>query len=788
MHWLVPFGRNKQFVGRHSQLEELLAKLDPEDLEDCCQRVAIAGLGGVGKTQIALEAAFRIQKASPDCSVFWVSATSAASFEKGFHDIGQALQICGINEDKADIKSLVKAFLSQEIAGRWLLIIDNADDVEMLYSRANESDESSGSHALADYLPFSQKGSILFTTRNREAAVKQAGVDVVIVQEMSEGDSQELLQTSLIDKGLIGGKDIIAKLLDNLTHLPLAIKQAAAYMNQNSMSIFDYLGLYEANDEDLIHLLSADFEDQGRYREVKNPIVSTWLISFHQISSRNPLAEEYLYFMSCVAQQDIPRSLLPPATKRKELEAIGTLKAYAFITNRDGQDSYDIHRLVQIAVRNCLKTRNELSLWSGRALMQVAKVFPYPKHENRATWTIYLPHAQSVLSFQEYSGDFEESQQDLLFNVGECFQIRGKYAEAEGMYRQTLELMEKALGQEHPSMLASMNSLAIVLRGQGKYKEAERMHQRALELSEKVLGQEHPDTLCSMNNLALVLRRQGKYKEAEQMHQRALELSEKVLGQEHPDTLCSMNNLALVLDSQGKYKEAERMHQWALELREKVLGREHPSTLGSMDNLALVLRHQGKYKEAERMHQWALELREKVLGREHPSTLDSMDNLALVLRHQGKYKEAERMHRRALELREKVLGQEHPDTLCSMNNLALVLDSQGKYKEAERMHQRALELREKLLGQEHPDTLCSMNNLALVLDIQGRCEEAEGMHRRTLELREKVLGREHPSTLGSLDNLALVLRSHGKSEEAERMFCAERHEQPKTSATELAQV
>ena len=132
MYWLVPFGRNKQFIGRHSQLEELFAKLNPEDSEDSCQRVAIAGLGGVGKTQIALEAAFRIQKSSADVSVFWISATSTATFEKGFLDIGQALQIPGINEDKADVKSLVKTFLSQESAGRWLLIIDNADDVVIL--------------------------------------------------------------------------------------------------------------------------------------------------------------------------------------------------------------------------------------------------------------------------------------------------------------------------------------------------------------------------------------------------------------------------------------------------------------------------------------------------------------------------------------------------------------------------------------------------------------------------------------------------------------------------------
>jgi hypothetical protein len=268
--------------------------------------------------------------------VFWISATSTASFEKGFHDIGQALRVPGINEDKADVKSLVKRFLSQESAGRWLLIIDNADDMDVLYTRANESIESSSSPALADYLLFSRKGSILFTTRNLEAAVKQAEVDVIIVSEMSKGESQELLQTSLIDKSLMEGEDVIAKLLDNLTYLLLAIKQAAAYINKNAMSVFDYVGLYEATNEDLIHLLSAEFEDQGRYREVKNPIASTWLISFRQISSRDPLAKEYLCFMSCVAQQDIPRSLLPLATKHKAFYLLQTDQPRVLLRRESG--------------------------------------------------------------------------------------------------------------------------------------------------------------------------------------------------------------------------------------------------------------------------------------------------------------------------------------------------------------------------------------------------------------------------------------------------------------------
>ena len=688
----------------------------------------------MGKTQIALEAAFRMKKASPDRSVFWISAISTTSFEKSYRDIGQVLEIPGIIEDKADVKVLVKTFLSQESAGRWLLIIDNADDVEMLYDRADESNESSGSPALADYLPFSRKGSILFTTRNLEAAAKEAGVNVIILREMSESDSQKLLETSLINNSLTEGKDVTANLLDNLTHLPLAIKQAAAYMNKNMMSVSEYLALYEGNDDDLLHLLSEEFEDQGRYREVKNPIASTWLISFRQISSRDQLAEEYLCFMSCVAQQDIPLSLLPPATKLKQLEAIGTLSSYAFITKRNGQDSYEIHRLVQIAMHNWLKTKGQMSLWSGKALIQVVKVFPFPEHENRATWTTYLPHAQRVLSFQEYFGNLEESHRELLSNVGWCFKVNGKYAEAEQMLRQTLMLKEKVLDKEHPSTLGSMNNLAIVLGIQGKYEEAEQMHRQTLMLMKKMLGEKHPSTLDSMNNLAIVLRSQGKYEEAEQMHRQTLELKKKVLGKEHPDTLDSMNNLAIVLDSQGKYEEAEQMHRQTLTLRKKVLGKEHLNTLMSMRNLAAVLHSQEKYEETKQMHRQTLELRKKMLGKEHPDTLVSMNNIAVVLHNQEKYEEAEQMHRQTLELRKKMLGKEHSDTLVSMNNLAAVLHNQEKYEEAEQMHRQTLMLRKKMLRKEHPDTLGSMKNLTSTLQQQGKCEEAEQMHRQTSEL------------------------------------------------------
>jgi tetratricopeptide (TPR) repeat protein len=675
VHWYVPFGQNSKFIGREEYLREIITALTPEEFERDCQRVAITGLGGVGKTQIALEAAFRIRDKHPDCSVFWISAVNVPSFDAGFLEICRQFKVPGIDEDKADVKSLAKAYLSQETAGRWLLIIDNADDLDMLYKSVKESDGNVSSPALAEYLPFSRKGSILFTTRNHKAAIYQAGSNVVTVKEMTDSDSLQILETSLIEKGKALIEDDAKKLVRHLTNLPLAIKQAAAFINQNKMTISNYLELYESSalsDQRLIKLLSIDFEDHGRYRSVQNPIISTWLISFLEIQKSDPLAARYLYIMSCVAQRDIPRCLLPSASKFDEIQAIGTLKAYAFITELEDRNSFDIHRLVQLAARNWLKTRGELFQRSGDTLKQVSRIFPFFEHENKNVCIAYLPHAQYVLTFQDFPEDSQESLRVLLYNIGVYFFQTGKYKEAEEFHRRTLELNKQVLGEGHPVTLASMSNLAIVYGQQGEYAKAETLQQQTLELKKQVLGENHPDTLASISNLSIVYGQQGEYVKAETLQQQALELNKQVLGEGHPDTLGSMSNLAMVYQGQGKYIEAETLLQQALELRKQALGEDHPDTLGSMNNLAVVYQGQGKYIEAETLQQQALELKKQALGEDHPDTLASINNLAVVYRGQGKYIEAETLLQQALELRNQALGEDHPVTLASKSNLALV--------------------------------------------------------------------------------------------------------------------
>ena len=625
---VLPFSRNKEFVGRQSQLNRLMTILYTDTEEDC-QRAALVGLGGAGKTQIALEFAFRVQELSPGYSVFWVRASDATSFESAYREIGRQLKIPGLDNDEADVKALVKASLSSESSGKWIMIVDNADDFEILYSKADERTES---HALHECLPFSRLGAIIFTTRDREAATRYAGSNVITIEEMDDRESRDLLQNGLQNKRLVEDEDNTTKLLKLLVNLPLAVMQAVAYLNAKSLTIAEYLQIYEESSDSVIKLLSKDFDDRRRYSDMKNPIATTWLISFEQIQLRDPLAAEYMAFMSCINTQDIPQDLLLDAPRFEKIEAIGTLIAFGFIKERISGESYDMHRLVHIAMQSWLKLNDKLMSWNEMTLKHIGVTFPRPKYTNKTVWTRHLPHAEHIITSTKFYGGLEKSRRGLCRKVGESLRLMGHYEEAEQMYRQTLQLSKIVSGAEHPDTIRCMGDVASILSKRRKSTEAEELYRQLLPLAKEVLGAEHLITHRCINSYASVLADQGKYVEAEEMYRQTLQLVEEVLGTEHPSTLRRIDNLASELGDQGKYIEAEEMHRRALQLREKVIGGEHPDTLSTMNNLAVMIDYLGQYAEAEELHKHTVELQERVLGTQHPHTLESKETLAQLQR------------------------------------------------------------------------------------------------------------------------------------------------------------
>ncbi|GFF40290.1 hypothetical protein IFM58399_05871 [Aspergillus lentulus] len=614
-HYMVPLGRNPRFVGRQNEftrLEELIM------MKDGPRKVAITGLGGVGKTQVALELAYRIRERDTECSIFWLACTSYEVMEQAYLNIAQTV---GLHDVKpAEVKEQVKRYLSSEQAGKWLLIFDNADDMEMWLS-----DDRPGP-ALEDCLPQSEQGRILFTTRNRKLAVELTSSNIIPIPDVDEDTAIKILERSLVDTGLLQDHPTAVAILEKLVFLPLAITQASAYINKNGLSLSTYSALLEEHEPEVVELLSEDFKDEGRYKDLQNPVITTWLISFKQIQRQDQLAADLLSFMACINPRNIPQSLLPmPKSRKRGIDALGLLNAYAFINSQD--TSLNLHRLVHIAARNWLKKNTLFSHWIQRAADQMRKVFPDDHHTNRGLWREYLPHALSLAYEDVFTAQWKEYI-DLIQNIADCLFEDGRWNEAEVLYTELIRIKQEETGPNHPSALSSMANLALTYWKQGRLNEAEKLGLQVLEMRKTMLGAEHSDTLMAMSNLALTYWAQERWDEAEKLVLQVLEMRKTVLGAEHPDTLISMAHLASIYWAQEKWDEAEKLELQVLEMRKIVLGAEHPDTLAGMHNLAYTWKSQGKLQEALALVGKCSELHNKTLGPNHPDAISSSRDLS----------------------------------------------------------------------------------------------------------------------------------------------------------------
>jgi tetratricopeptide (TPR) repeat protein len=659
---MVPFDRNHRFTGRESQLSQLQEMLFTKDQSI---KIAVIGLGGVGKTQLVLELIYRVREKYKSCSVIWIPAMNMERLNQAYRDAAEQLRIPGFENNKSDIKRLMKDHLSKESVGQWVLVFDNADNIDM-WTKSPEK----GGVALIDCLPRSKRGFIIFTTRDRKAAIKLTPQSVIKVPEMDEETATQLLQRYLLNKDLVHNEHDTNTLLTHLTHLPLAVIQAAAYINKNGITLWSYLSLLAEQEEEVVKLLSEEFEDDGRYHNVKNPVATTWLISFEEICRRDPLAAELLSFIACVEPKDVPQSLLPPSpSRKKEMDAIGTLDAYSFITKHSADEAFDIHRLVHLAIRGWLRKERVLLQWTEKAVTRLNDVLLHSDHRNRSIWRRYLSHARYALGSNliNYSG---ENRVSLAWKFAMCLFIDGRFTEAEVPFAEVSETMKRVLGAEHPDTLTSMANLASMYQYQARWKEAEELDVQVLETRRRVLGAEHPDTLTSMNNLASTYRKQGRWKEAEELFVQVIETSRSVLCADVPSTLTSVVNLASTYQNQRRWKDTEELEVQVLETMKKVLGTEHPDTLTSTSDLALTYGYQGRWKEAEELDVQLLETRRRVLGVEHPDTLTSMNNLAHTWKSQKRHPEALKLMEETVELHARVLGVDHPDCVSSSAVLA----------------------------------------------------------------------------------------------------------------------
>ncbi|KAE8151308.1 hypothetical protein BDV25DRAFT_138934 [Aspergillus avenaceus] len=498
-HYVIPSIMNRKFTGREEILERLKQKLF---FKKGTPEIALFGLGGVGKTQVALQLATWVKENMPKISIFWAPALSKESFEQACTEIVSELHIRKVS-DQESVMETVRRHLSSEAAGQWLLIVDNADDQNMLFGDGTRS-------GLHEYFPRSEGGVIMLTSRFREIATSFASKDVLELREMVPQEAASLLRNLLIEN-LCEDQAATEELLKELTWLPLAIHQAAAYMNSNNVPTSRYLEM-QRTEAGKARLLSKQYPDTTRYRGMQNAVAATWLISFERIQESSPEAIEILEFMSFMEAKAIPRSMLPWLGSDEQMEsAIGTLSGYAFVTKREGGNMFDMHSLVQLAMRLWMKEEGDTCSTVEKTTRHMESVFPYGKWENRDVWRAYLPHAVGLVRNHE-ANVFEKYE--ILCKVGKCFLVDGRVREAVTCLEEDVQWREAHYDEDDPDRLYSQHELAIAYQSDGKVKQAVQLLEHVVKIRRNILDESHPARLTSEHNLAGAYLADGQIKQA----------------------------------------------------------------------------------------------------------------------------------------------------------------------------------------------------------------------------------------------------------------------------------
>ena len=663
----VQYERNPYFMGRDDLLKAIRHKILDERLKGYKHRIALFGLGGIGKTQIALEYCFRY-KQNYDF-IFWMSSADETRLLSSFAEVARLTGNVNTTSHQSP-DDLAQVVLRWSLSkGKWLFIFDNLDDISIVKG----------------YLPTTHSsGHVLITTRNKNCdGIPAEGLEIT---QMNLSDSVSLLLTrsNLQDDPREAVRVEAGRIVDELGHLPLAIEQAAAYI-RNSQDILEYLPTYRQNRKNLLH-----DKPKGNY-SYQESVGTTWKMSLDRLETNSIKLMKLLAFLN-------PDEILIEFLKagntglHSELKLIvnndfflrqsfGDLESYSLIRVWDEGRKITIHRLVQYVIRDDLDPQVHSHMFTQ--IVQLAlSAFPDPLKsiDNRRICRRYRSQVTAILNnLEDQLNGIDTFGWQILVDRVACYLfLDGYYSDSLKLFTDCLEIKKKALGPKHPQTLRSMNALATTYISLGRLTEALKLNEECLEIRKTVLGNEHSKTLQSMSNLAATYGRLGRSNDQLKLDEECLEIRKRVLGPEHPDTLWSMNNLAATYENLGRSNEAVKVYEECLEIRKRVLGSEHPDTLWTMNGLAMTNVTLGRLTEAVKGFKECLEIRTKVLGREHPDTLVSMSNLAATYNSVGRSTEALPLYEECLEIRKRVLGPDNPDTLQTIDRLVAIYNSVGQ--------------------------------------------------------------------------------------------------------------
>ncbi|BCB82578.1 hypothetical protein GCM10022251_79570 [Phytohabitans flavus] len=741
--WNVP-QRNVTFTGRTALLEGLRDRLAASVTVVVPQ--ALYGLGGVGKTQVAIEYAHRF--AADYDLIWWISAEQPGLVRAALADLAGKLGLPEVESVAERADAVLDALRRGEPTRRWLLVYDNADDPK----------------AILSYLP-QGTGHILLTSRNVDWSRQASAVEVGAFRRE---ESMALLRSRV---GELSDREA-DQLAEKLGDLPLAIEQAGAWLATTAMPVHSYLKLLDTR---LTQVL-AENPPPG----YPQTAAATWLLSLERLREQMPAAAKLLELCAFFGPEPIPMRLInserfvevllpfdpslnEPLLQGRLVQEIGR---YALASVDTGHTALQLHRLVQAVIRGQLSEEERVA---NRHHVHEILAANNPKIPDRPD---YWPEYAQLRLHLRASGAVESTTatvRQLIIDMANYLVRISDYQGSEELAREAIDSWRAAReGDEDQTTLWMRVYLGNALRSQARYGEAHTQHDEAFRHLVEQLGTDHPYSIGAMSSLGADLRGLGRYAEARKLDEQGVDRSTRVLGADAQRTVNAVNNLALSLLYVGDFTGAVRLSEEAFIRRRATVGPKHPSTLQNAHNYARCLRDVGRYQEArDLLVETVRDLKEvRVRSEDDPHTLRTAKTLAVTLRKLGEVVNAHGLTQDTLARLDRVLGRSHTHTLACVSNLACDQSALGDDRGARRTAEEALTRYRQKFGVDHLFSLACENNLAIFLRRLGEAEEAGELAERVAERMETAMGRNHPYSLAVLVNRANALYDLGQYPEA----------------------
>lgn len=751
------------FVGRSDDLENLYQHFQETDKVTI---LAIVGMGGVGKTELAIQYAQQhfanLQRKNCSGGVCWLSSRDSNLGANIIQFAKSHFPNFSI-PDGLTQEAQVEFCWQNWYEGDTLLVLDDVTD----YNR------------IKPYLPPKlAQFNVLITTREKlQLPIVRLDLDVLkphialdllisLVQSRSEIMQQEA--------------DVAAKLCDWLGYLPLGLELVGRYLDQEpDVSFAEMLQRLEKRRIRHVSLIDAKPEMTAQLG-----VSAAFELSWERLDTN---AQELGCLLSLFALAPIPWLLVKNIVEKtvedlsdksleifeENLEKARSNLLRKHLLQRTNNETYCLHQLIREFLLEKLvvlpQADNFKQLFVAAMVAIAKQISQSPTRENISAVIPVIPHLQQVAN-QMINHLQNQNLGYPFLGLIDFYKGQGFYDLAEVWCYKFLEVVKSRLGSDNLSVALASKELALIYKLQGQYKKSENLYLQALKTCQKLLGNNHLIVPKIQNNLGLIYSLQGRFLEAEQLYIDSLENSKGTLEKDASTFTYSFNNLGNLYFSLGRYDDAEKLFLEAIEFYNSNFQQDSMNIIPLLNNLASLYQHQGLYNKAESVFLKALEIAKHLLVENHPDIATTLNNLALVYKSQGRYDEAQQLYLKALQFQKQLLGNNHPNIVSTLNNLGHLYNLTKNYSESQKCFQEALHSGKILLGENHPDYAITLNNLALVIMEQGNYEKSKVLFIKSLQIKQNLLGENHSEVAATLNNIGLIHFYQSEYRQAEEFY------------------